>query len=152
MITILEAIKAKDENAEGATIAAALGGTTIAEALSATVDPDDGGGDGGDGGDGGGGNGGGGNDVVTTEYTVAFDLNTGTGTTPDSVKGAAGTAVTLPDGTGITAPEGKEFAGWGETAAAETALESYTISKDATLYAVYTAAAPASNDATPGTE
>ena len=124
MVTILEAIKAKDDKAEGATIAAALGGSTIATALSATDDSDDG-----DGGS------------ETTEYTITFDLNTGTGTKPDDVKGAAGTAVTLPDGTGITAPEGKEFKGWGETAAAESALESYTISKDATLYAVYAAAA-----------
>ena len=121
MVTILEALKAKDETVKGATIAEALGGSTIAGALSATDDSDDG--------------------EETTEYTITFDLNTGTGTAPSSVTGAAGDSVTLPDGTGITAPEGKEFKGWGETASAESALESYTISKDATLYAVYAAAA-----------
>ena len=73
-----------------------------------------------------------------TTYTVTFNLNTGTGTAPASVTGAAGTSVTLPDGTGITPPTNKTFAGWGETSDAATALESYTISKDATLYAVYT--------------
>lgn len=34
MKTILEAIKAKDETAEGQTIAKALGGTTIAQAIA----------------------------------------------------------------------------------------------------------------------
>lgn len=77
-------------------------------------------------------------DDEPTTYTVTFDLNTGTGTAPDSVTGAAGTSVTLPDGTGITPPANKTFAGWGETSDAITALESYAISKDATLYAVYT--------------
>lgn len=77
-------------------------------------------------------------DTTPTTYTVTFDLNTGTGTAPDSVTGAAGTSVTLPDGTGITPPANKTFAGWGETSDAATALESYAISKDATLYAVYT--------------
>lgn len=77
-------------------------------------------------------------DGGATTYTVTFNLNTGTGTAPDSVTGAAGTSVTLPDGTGITPPANKTFAGWGETSDATTALESYAISKDATLYAVYT--------------
>ena len=118
MATILEAIKAKDENADGDTIAKALGGgRTIATALLGDAD---------------------GGDTTPTTYTVTFDLNTGTGTAPDSVTGAAGTSVTLPDGTGITPPTNKTFAGWGETSDASTVLESYTISKDATLYAVYT--------------
>ena len=122
MKTILTALreegKATDEEAR--TIARALGGATIAAAILEDADSDDSG------------------DTTTTTYTVTFDLNTGTGTAPDSVTGAAGTSVTLPDGTGITPPANKTFAGWGETSDAATALESYTISKDATLYAVYT--------------
>lgn len=38
MLTILEAIKATDENAEGDTIAKALGGKTIADAIAGTSD------------------------------------------------------------------------------------------------------------------
>jgi len=117
--TILTALreegKATDEEAR--TIARALGGATIATALLGDADSDD---------------------TTPTTYTVTFNLNTGTGTAPSSVTGAAGTSVTLPDGTGITPPTNKTFAGWGETSDAVTALESYTISKDATLYAVYT--------------
>ena len=121
MTTILKAIKAKNENADGDTIAKALGGGgTIATALLGDADSDDSG------------------DTTPTTYTVTFNLNSGTGTAPNSVTGAAGTSVTLPDGTGITPPTNKTFAGWGETSDAATALESYTISKDATLYAVYT--------------
>ena len=119
MKTILTALreegKATDEEAR--TIARALGGATIATALLGDADSDD---------------------TTPTTYTVTFNLNTGTGTAPSSVTGAAGTSVTLPDGTGITPPTNKTFAGWGETSDAVTALESYTISKDATLYAVYT--------------
>lgn len=74
---------------------------------------------------------------TTTTYTVAFDLNGGSGTTPDSVTGEAGESVTLPDGTGITPPSEKVFKGWAETDSATEALEGYTISEDATLYAVY---------------
>lgn len=116
MKTILTALRDEDKVVDetAGTIARALGGTTIATALLGDADSDD------------------------TTYTVTFDLNTGTGTAPDSVTGVAGTSVTLPDGTGITPPENKTFAGWGETDDAATALESYTISEDATLYAVYT--------------
>ena len=122
MKTILTALREEDKVVDetAGTIARALGGTTIAAALLGDADSDDSG------------------DTTPTTYTVTFNLNTGTGTAPDSVTGAAGTSVTLPDGTGITPPANKTFAGWGETSDAATALESYTISKDATLYAVYT--------------
>ena len=122
MKSILKALRDEDRVVDetAGTIARALGGTTIAAAISPAADSDDSG------------------DATTTTYTVTFNLNTGTGTAPDSVTGAAGTSVTLPDGTGITPPANKTFAGWGETSDAATALESYTISKDATLYAVYT--------------
>lgn len=119
MKTILTALREEDKVVDetAGTIARALGGTTIAAALLGDAD---------------------GGDATPTTYTVTFNLNTGTGTAPDSVTGAAGTSVTLPGGTGITPPANKTFAGWGETSDAVTALESYTISKDATLYAVYT--------------
>ena len=110
MKTILTALKEGSVVSTGDTIAKALGGTTIAAGIHSST---------------------------TVVYTVSFDLNTGTGTEPASVVGEVGDSVTLPDGTGITAPEGKEFKGWGETADATEALESYTISEDATLYAVY---------------
>lgn len=73
--------------------------------------------------------------------TVTYDLNTGTGTVaPAHV--AKGNPVTLNDGTGITAPDTKEFAGWATTAAAEEpdVTSPYTPTADVTLYAVYTAA------------
>ena len=116
MKTILTALREEEQvtDESARTIARALGGTTIAAALLGDADSGD------------------------TTYTVTFNLNTGTGTAPASVTGAAGTSVTLPDGTGITPPTNKTFAGWGETSDAATALESYTISEDATLYAVYT--------------
>ena len=119
MKTILTALREEDKVVDetAGTIARALGGTTIAAALLGDADS---------------------GDTTPTTYTVTFNLNTGTGTAPSSVTGAAGTSVTLPDGTGITPPTNKTFAGWGETSDAATALESYTISKDATLYAVYT--------------
>lgn len=125
MKTILTALREEDKVVDetAGTIARALGGTTIATALLGGADSGD-------------------TTPTTpttpTTYTVTFDLNTGTGTAPESVTGAAGTSVTLPDGTGITPPTNKTFAGWGETSDAATALESYTISEDATLYAVYT--------------
>lgn len=45
----------------------------------------------------------------------------------------------LSDGTGITAPEGKQFAGWATTADAVSAdvTSPYTPTADVTLYAVY---------------
>lgn len=119
MKTILTALREEDKvtDESARTIARALGGSTIATALLEDADS---------------------GDTTPTTYTVTFNLNTGTGTAPASVTGAAGTSVTLPDGTGITPPTNKTFAGWGDTSDAATALESYTISKDATLYAVYT--------------
>lgn len=72
--------------------------------------------------------------------TVTYDANGGTGTV-DAVSVGAGSAVTLSDGTGLTAPEGKVFDGWATTNDAETPdVESpYTPTADITLYAVYVA-------------
>ena len=53
--------------------------------------------------------------VPVTKYTVTYDLNGGTGTTPTQADVAEGGKFTLHDGTtDITAPENKEFAGWND--------------------------------------
>ena len=69
-------------------------------------------------------------------YTVSFDANGGTGTKAP-VEGVSG-SYTLPDGTGLTAPENKQFAGWAFTATGEV-ITSATIevSQDVTLFAVW---------------
>lgn len=73
-----------------------------------------------------------------TTYTVTYDANSGTGTiSPQTV--SAGQSVTLSDGTGLTAPAGKTFAGWATTSTAETAnvTSPYTPTASVTLYAVW---------------
>lgn len=72
------------------------------------------------------------------KFTITYSANGGTGTI-EPVTVSDGTVVTLSDGTGLTAPENKEFAGWGSTAEAEEAdIESpYTVTEDVTLYAVW---------------
>ena len=71
-------------------------------------------------------------------FTVSYDANGGTGAI-DSVEVNSGSSTTLSDGTGLTAPEGKEFAGWATTAdAAEAdATSPYSPTADVTLYAVW---------------
>lgn len=70
--------------------------------------------------------------------TVTYNVNGGTGSV-DAVNVASGDAVTLDDGSDITAPEGKEFKGWATADDAETPdVESpYTPTESVTLYAVY---------------
>lgn len=72
--------------------------------------------------------------------TVTYDVNGGTG---EIVAATAikGNTITLSDGTGITAPEGKTFAGWATTNDAEEpdAVSPYKVTADITLYAVYVA-------------
>lgn len=75
--------------------------------------------------------------------TVTYNANGGTGTVaPVSV--AAGDSVELSDGTGLTAPEGKEFVGWAKTSTAQSATVTspYTPTESVTLYAVYADVAP----------
>ena len=69
---------------------------------------------------------------------VAYDANGGTGTVA-TVHIGKGSSVELSDGTGLTAPESKEFAGWATAAAAtESDVTSpYTPSGSVTLYAVW---------------
>lgn len=71
-------------------------------------------------------------------YTVSFNANGGSGSI-DSLKGNYIKHVELPDGTGLTAPSNKGFAGWGKTAGAtDPNVESpYVPIADVTLYAVW---------------
>lgn len=71
--------------------------------------------------------------------TVTYDANGGTGTV-DAQTVIAGNSISLSDGTGLTAPEGKEFAGWATEATAEEAdvASPYTPTDNVTLHAVWT--------------
>lgn len=70
-------------------------------------------------------------------YTVTYNSNGGTGSV-DSASVIAGNTIELSDGTGIVAPEGKEFAGWATTSSATEPIESpYKPTADVTLYAVW---------------
>lgn len=74
----------------------------------------------------------------SSNVTLTYNANGGTGTiAPVSVN--AGTAVTLNDGSTLTAPEGKQFAGWATTSDAVTAnaTSPYTVTENTTLYAVW---------------
>ena len=72
--------------------------------------------------------------------TVSYNANGGTGTV-DSQSVVAGNSVSLNDGSGLTAPENKTFAGWATTNDAETAdvTSPYTPTENITLYAVWAA-------------
>jgi uncharacterized repeat protein (TIGR02543 family) len=71
-------------------------------------------------------------------YTVTYNSNGGTGSI-DSASVIAGNTIELSDGTGLTAPEGKEFAGWATTptATAPNVTSPYKPTADVTLYAVW---------------
>lgn len=80
-----------------------------------------------------------GGEASDTIYTVTYDENGGTGTTPNAVTVASGTMITLDDGAGLIPPTGKVFAGW-DTTATSTAPDlvgTYTVTGDVTLYAIY---------------
>ena len=72
--------------------------------------------------------------------TVTYNANGGTGTV-DAQTAIKGNSITLDDGSGLTAPEGKTFAGWATTDGAEEPdVESpYKVTDNVTLYAVYVA-------------
>lgn len=74
-----------------------------------------------------------------TQYTVVYDVNGGTGNI-NPVIAASGANITLNDGSTITPPEGKTFAGWATTSSALEAdvTSPYTVSGNVILYAVYT--------------
>lgn len=70
-------------------------------------------------------------------FTIAFDANGGSGTI-ESIEAADGVTINLPDGSDLTAPTDKEFAGWGVSAlATEPVGDPYTVTDDATLYAIW---------------
>ena len=79
------------------------------------------------------------NDVYVSSsfhvWTVQFDANNGNGNAPEAVY-ATGTYV-LPDGQGLTGPDGEEFLGWSETKDGEPVGKEYEVTKDVVLYAVY---------------
>lgn len=70
--------------------------------------------------------------------TVTYNVNGGTGEVA-AATAIKGNTITLNDGTGITAPEGKTFIGWATTNDATEAdvTSPYTVTADVTLYAVY---------------
>lgn len=72
------------------------------------------------------------------KFTITYDANGGTGTVA-AVTVSDGTSITLSNGTGLTAPTDKEFAGWATTDSATEAnvTSPYTVSADVTLYAVW---------------
>lgn len=72
------------------------------------------------------------------KFVVSYNANGGEGTIP-SVSVFPGKSITISDGTGLTAPEGKEFAGWAKTdsAQAATVVSPFTPERDTVLYAVW---------------
>ena len=80
--------------------------------------------------------------VNVSIVTVTYNANGGTGSV-DAQTAIAGNSVNLSDGTGLTAPEGKEFAGWATTDSAEEpdVTSPLTVTENITLYAVWVAAA-----------
>lgn len=113
MATIMEALG----GANGQTIMEALGGVngqTIAEVIEESgLEP-------------------------VEKLVVSYDANGGEGTIP-SVSVFPGKSITVSDGTGLTAPEGKEFAGWAKTDSAQSAtvVSPFTPERDTVLYAVW---------------
>lgn len=79
----------------------------------------------------------------STIHTVTYNKNSeGASGTVSPQRGAAGTVISLSTGLGLTAPEGKAFAGWATSAGAVSPTyvggASYTITEDAELFAVWT--------------
>lgn len=81
------------------------------------------------------------------EVSLKFNANGGNNA-PESIKGQANDIVTLPDAGNMTHEEGYTFMGWGKTAESgmanssdkihlSLAGETYTLTKDETLYAVW---------------
>lgn len=70
--------------------------------------------------------------------TVTYNANGGTGEV-DAQTAIKGNSISLSDGTGLTAPEGKTFAGWATTADAEEAdaTSPFKVTENVTLYAFY---------------
>lgn len=76
--------------------------------------------------------------INVAEVTLSYNANGGTGSI-DPVTVVAGSTVTLDDGSTLTEPESKTFAGWATTSSAETpdVTSPYKVSSNTTLYAVW---------------
>ena len=76
--------------------------------------------------------------VSVGTLTVTYDANGGSGSV-DAQTVIAGNSITLSDGTGLTAPTDKTFAGWATTDSATEAdvTSPYTPTENVTLYAVW---------------
>ena len=76
-------------------------------------------------------------------FKIEFDANGGEGEIDDILVPDGQSIETLPDGSALTAPEGKVFSGWASTSSALTAdiTAPYTPEADATLYAFWDDAA-----------
>ena len=75
---------------------------------------------------------------TTTSYVVTYNVNGGTGSVASETV-TAGNSVELDDGSSLTAPAGKEFAGWATNPSATEAnvTSPLTPTGDITLYAVW---------------
>ncbi|MCL2443982.1 MAG: InlB B-repeat-containing protein, partial [Treponema sp.] len=77
-------------------------------------------------------------EIEDTYYTVTFNNNGGTGSAPSSQTVLAGSAITLPSGSGLSR-SGHNFGGWNVNAAGSgtnySAGASYTVNSNITLYA-----------------
>jgi len=75
---------------------------------------------------------------TTTNYTITFSSNGGSGTEPDSRTVPAGSSITLPGGSGLS-KTGFKFGGWNTNASGTgrnyNAGSSYTVTGNVTLYA-----------------
>lgn len=76
--------------------------------------------------------------VSVGTLTVTYDANGGSGSV-DAQTVIAGNSITLSDGTGLTAPTDKTFAGWAttDTATEANVTSPYTPAENVTLYAVW---------------
>lgn len=79
-------------------------------------------------------------DSPISKFTVSFDKNGGTGTRASIIAESAD-KINLPNSTGLTAPQGKEFDGWALTAEAvagtHQAGDEYTVSNNVKFYAIW---------------
>lgn len=73
-----------------------------------------------------------------TNYTVTYDANGGSGTVA-AVTVPDGTMIHVNNGSGITPPSNKVFAGWDTTSSATIPdiTSTYTVTGNVTLYAIY---------------
>ena len=76
--------------------------------------------------------------INVAAVTLTYNVNGGTGSI-DAVTAIAGNAVELNDGTGITPPTDKIFAGWATTndATESDVTSPLTVTENTTIYAVY---------------